>query len=104
MLHADITELHLPTATAGTFASNVPTTRVAAATGVKWKGQVETRVRYLLIMTAGKGRKWGDVVEYAEVLVPADGDSSDEGLLVDDHSEPDGSAGHASSDGARSHG
>ena len=69
------------------------------ATAVKWRGQVETRVRTLLVMTAGEGRRWGDTAEYAEVPIPVDGDNSDEGLPAGDPSESDDSAGDASSDG-----
>ena len=92
MLHADSTEVQLPRATTLTLASHVTTARVPAATAVKWRGQVEPRVRALLVMTTGEGRKWGDTTEYAEGAVPADGDSSDEGLLAVDHSESDGGA------------
>ena len=97
VLHADSNEVHLPRATAMTFAGHVP--RVPAATVVKWRGQVETRVRTLLVMTTREGRRWGDAAEHAEVQVPADGDSSDDGLPADNHSELDGSADDASSDG-----
>ena len=99
VLHADSTEVHLLRATSLTFANHVPNARVPAATAVKWRWPVETLVGTLLVMTAGEGRRWGDTTEYAEVPVPADGDRSDEGLPADDHSESDGSAGDASSDG-----
>ena len=59
---------------------------------------METRVRTLLVMTAGEGHSWGDTADYAEVPVQADGDSSDEGLAAADHGEWDGSAADASSD------
>ena len=99
VLHAVGAAVHLLRAAAVTFASHVPAVRVPAATAVKWRRQVETGVRTLLVMTAGEGRRWEDRAEYAEVPVPVDGDSSDEGLPADDHSELDGSAGDASSDG-----
>ena len=99
VLHAVGAAVHLPRATAVTLASHVPAVRVPAAMAVKWRGQVETRVRTLLVTTAREGRRWGDVAKYAEVPVPAQGDNSDEGLPADDLSELDGSAGDASSDG-----
>ena len=99
VLHAVGAAVHPPRAAAVTFASHVPAVRVPAATAVKWRGQVETRVRTLLVMTTGEGCRWGDAAEYAEVLVTADGDTSDEGLLADNHNESDGSDGDASSDG-----
>ena len=69
---------------------------------VKWRELVETQVRTLLVMTAGGRRRWGDTARCAEVPIPADGDSSDEGLSASDHSESDGSADDPSSDGGRS--
>ena len=102
LLHADNYEVHLPRATTMAFASHVKTARVPAATTVKWRVLVETRVRTLLVMTAGEGYKWGDTARCAEVPIPADGDSSDEGLPASDHSESDGSEDDASSDGVSS--
>ena len=79
LLNADNNEVHLPRATAVTFAGHVPTARVPAATAIKWRGQVETRVRTLLIMVAGEGRGWKDTAGCADVQVPAAGDSLGEG-------------------------
>ena len=55
-------------------------------------------------MTSGEGCTSGYAGEYAEVPLLADGDSSDEGLLANDRSESDGSAGDASSGGSWSSG
>ena len=56
VLHADSIEVHLPRATSVTFAGHVPTPRVPTAMAVKWRGQVETRVWTLLLMTTRGGR------------------------------------------------
>ena len=85
VLHAVGTEVHFPRATTVTFASHVPTAGELAATVVKWRGHVETRVRTLLVITLGERRKWGDAAEYANVPVPAEGDSMDECMLAHDH-------------------
>ena len=45
MLHADNNEVHLPRAITLTLAGHVPIARMPATTVVKWKGEVETRVR-----------------------------------------------------------
>ena len=58
---------------------------------------METRVRTLLFMTAGEGRRWGNAARCAKMPIPADGDSSHEGLFASDHSESDGSVDDASS-------
>ena len=60
VLHADIYEVHRPTTTTMTFAYHVPTARVPAVTAVIWTGLVETRVRTLLVMTAGEERRCSD--------------------------------------------
>ena len=96
VLHAESIEGHLPRATSMTLASQVPTARVPAATAVKWRGRVETRLQSLLVMTAGEGRTWGDAAKYAGLQVPADEDSLDECLPPDDHSESDGTVDDAS--------
>ena len=99
VLDADNLGVHLPRATAVTFAGLEWIVRVPATTAVKWRGLVETRVRTLLVMTTGEGCRWGDTTRCAKLPVPPDGDSSDEGLPASDHSKLDGSANDASSDG-----
>ena len=57
---------------------------------------METRVRTLLVMTTREGRRWGIALWCPEVPIPADGDTSDEGLPASDDSESDDSAKDAS--------
>ena len=45
VLHGDTCEVRLLRASTMTFASDVPTARLPVAMAVKWRGQVETRVR-----------------------------------------------------------
>ena len=99
VLHADNYKVHLPRATIVTLAGYGLTARGPAATTVKWRRLVETRLRTLLVMIAREGHRWGDGARWAEVPIPVDGDSSDEGLPASDHSESDGSADDASSNG-----
>ena len=80
------------------FAGHVRATMVPAATAIKWRGQVEMRVQTLLVMTPVERRQWGDTARCADMPVPADGDSSDEGLPTSDHSESNGSTDDASSE------
>ena len=96
VLHADSYEVHRPRATAVAFTGHVPTARVPAATAVTWRGLVETRVWTLLVMKTGEGRRWGDTASCANIPIPADGDSSDEGLVASVNNESDGSANDAS--------
>ena len=63
---------------------------------------METRVRTLPVMTVGEGRRWGNAARCAEMPIPADGDSSHEGLLASDRSEPHDSADSASFEERRS--
>ena len=98
VLHDGEYVVHLPRATAVAFAGHKRAPMVPAATVVKWRGQVETRVWTLMVMTAGEGRQWGSAALCADMPVPADGDSSDEGVPASDRGESDNSADDASSE------
>ena len=90
--------MHLRQVTAVAFARPMPSPVVPPDTAVKWRGLLQTRVQTPIVVAAGEGHRWGCAHLCADLPVPAEGDSLDEGLLWERSHECDGNADDASSE------